>query len=320
LTNRPTNLTLWKAVYKIVRFVLIFHKYLEQNIIFTVNYKMPEMTSKRKFVWINNPQYKYNFLSLQKHEKLFNSSKLVFVSSCSEDMSSFFSHKHFQKIRIAKEAVLNMSSDHFSDKSIMQLVKRGMRHGTVKEICYTQENAKKVEKFKKVSTHGKEPQLRYLFLDKFKENSRLFVFENEGGIWLGAISISYSNEKIYTHLILRRKNAPVGIMEALIFSIYQELKKEGFNVWSLGDVPFVIYDSKFPSKEFFVNFIGRRLKFAYNFSGLYNFKNKFKPQWNDVYICCKPKFNFNSMLTISLISNLFLLVVTKLIDKIFLLN
>jgi glycosyltransferase 2 family protein len=279
--------------------------------------KMPEKKSKRKFVWISNPQYKYNFMSLQKHEKLFDSSKLVFVSSCSEDMSSFFSYKHFQKMRIAKEAVLNMESDHFDNKSIMKLVKRGMRHGAVKEIRYSAENAQKVEKFKKVSTHGKEPQLRYLFLDKFKENSRLFVFENAGGVWLGAVSISYSSEKIYTHLILRRKNAPVGIMEALIFSIYQKLKKEGFNAWSLGDVPFVIYDSKFPSKEFFVNFIGRKLKFAYNFSGLYNFKNKFKPQWNDVYICCKPKLSLNAMINISFITNLFLLVLNKFIGLLF---
>ena len=89
----------------------------------------------------------------------------------------------------------------------------------------------------------KEPQLKYLFNDEFEPFNRLFVIKNESDIWYGAFMISHK-EKNYaqTELILRRKHAPVGVMEALIYSIFNNLKKEGYEYWSLGGVPFTVYE------------------------------------------------------------------------------
>jgi len=109
---------------------------------------------------------------------------------------------------------------------------------------------------------------------------------------LAAIQISTNSRyKYHTELLLRKKNAPVGVMEYLIYSVFGILKSTGYSEWSLGEVPFVInYETvKKYSKDYFVNKIGQLIQFAYNYKGLYNFKNKFNPRWDDLYICANPK-------------------------------
>jgi len=129
-------------------------------------------------------------------------------------------------------------------------------------------------------------------------------------------------EKNYaqTELILRRKHAPVGVMEALIYSIFNNLKKEGYEYWSLGGVPFTVYEDTLFTKEGVINFVGRRLRFAYNYKGLFFFKNKFmfffknkfNPIWIDYYFCVKPKLTFSILLKVLIKTNLHRLILFKL--------
>jgi Phosphatidylglycerol lysyltransferase, C-terminal len=275
---------------------------------------MAGLTSRKKILWINNPHYRYNLNSLKRSNKLFQHDPRVFISSCNESFASFFKGRNFEAIKTAKEAVLILNHDHFSRRSLINLIKRGLKHGSMREVEYALENKIKLDKFKFECAHGKEPQLKYFFKDEFEPQTRLFVFTSKDNQWFGAYLISNSGEKIYSHLLLRKSGAPTGTMEALTFSLFNKLKEEGFQTWSLGDVPFVIYDSSIFSKEFLINFLGRRLRFAYNYSGLYNFKNKFNPFWNDVYVCCRPKLDFKIFFNISLISNIFLLIINKFIS------
>ena len=166
--------------------------------------------------------------------------------------------------------------------------------------------------------NGNEPQLKYLFSDEFESFNRLFVIKDdlslrEKDFWYGAFMLSHK-EKDYaqTELILRRKHAPVGVMEALIYSIFNKLKKEGYEYWSLGGVPFTVYEDKLFTKEGVINFIGRRLRFAYNYKGLFFFKNKFNPIWIDYYFCVKPKLNFSILLKVLIKTNLHKLIINKL--------
>ena len=109
----------------------------------------------------------------------------------------------------------------------------------------------------------------------------------------------------------RRKNAPKGVMELLVYTIFKKLKSEGARTWSLGDVPYVVYNSKIFSKEFIINFTGRKLRFAYNYLGLYNFKNKFKPEWYDSLICTNSPCPFFALIKIARVSNLIKLIFYK---------
>ena len=276
--------------------------------------KLPEIIWRKdkSIIWINNPQYRFDIVPLELYNKIFLKGVPVFISSCSRELVPFFVKNNFEAIKVGREAILEMNKYPFQKKSLIELIKSGQRNGTIEEISYSDENALLLEEFKKQCVHGQEPQLKYFFNDSFVPASRLFVYKDGQRTWQGGITIVTKEDgKVITELILRRKNSPRGTMEALVFSIFKILLEEGAISWSLGEVPYIVYHSKFFSKEFFINYTGRLMKFAYNYLGLYNFKNKFSPRWNDVYICCKPKLTITTLLKISWRSNMLKLILEK---------
>ncbi len=269
--------------------------------------------NNKSIIWINNPQYRFNLQALQAYNKIFLGDIPIFISSCNPELVPFFKQHKFEMIKVGKEAVLDLNNSHFNKKSLKELIRYGSRNGSVDEIYYSKDMKDKLEQFKLECAHGHEPQLKYFFNDIFLPENRLFVFKGNDGNWLGAITVSCrSDGNVRTDLLLRKKNAGRGIMEFLIKVIFDQLKKEKFKIWSLGEVPYIIYGSPIFSKEFIINFAGRKMRFAYNYKGLYNFKNKFNPIWKEIYICSKPKLKLMTIVKVAWISNLINLVTKKM--------
>jgi lysylphosphatidylglycerol synthetase-like protein (DUF2156 family) len=267
---------------------------------------------KKPLLWINNPQHYFSEAELKDDDRINSKNINVFISGCSKDYANLFSERNFKTFKAAKEAILKTNSNHFEKKSIKELIRCGKKNGSVKEIEFNLKNKIKLELFKPECAHGKEPQLKYFFNDQFLPRTRLFVFIDKSGIWAGAIlTAKIDNTHIRTDLLLRRKDAPKGVMELLIYTVFKKLKSEGAKTWSLGDVPYVVYNSKIFSREFIVNSTGRRLRYAYNYLGLYNFKNKFNPEWYDSYICTNSSHPLFSLMKIARVSNLIKLIFYK---------
>ena len=270
----------------------------------------------KSIIWINNPQYRFDLTALEHYNKLFLQDIPIFISSCSSELAPYFKKKNFELIKVGKEAVLDLSRHHLKKKSIKELIRAGNRRGNVIEIRYSDENRTKLEEFKLECVHGSEPQLKHFFNDVFLPKNRFFVLQDINGTWLGGITIyCLESGSVRTDLILRRKNAPRGVMEAVIKKIFDTLVNEGYKYWSLGEVPYIVYGSNPFSKEFFINFTGRQLRFAYDYLGLYKFKNKFNPIWNDIYICSRPKLKLITLIKISWVSNLIKLVFKKMLPN-----
>lgn len=266
----------------------------------------------RNFIWINNPQAKFDIEALNSYNNIFLNNISIFITGCNSSLVPFLKKNKFEIMKTGKEAILNLDYAHFRNKSLKEIIRIGFKHGNIIEIPYSDQIRDKLEEFKSECTHGNEPQLKYLYNDILLPSNRLFVFESENGAWLGAITVRIMDkEKVITDLILRSKMATKGTMEALIYSIFGKIKQEGFISWSLGEVPYIIYDSPKLTKEYLINFTGRRLKFAYNYLGLYNFKNKFEPEWQEVYTCGKPKLNLTTFVKAASFSNMTTLVRSK---------
>ena len=245
-----------------------------------------------------------------------NSDNALLFDGCPKIIKSFLDVYRFNSLQVGREAILHLNRNHFEKKSVQELIKRGLKKGYVKELPYSEENQLKLKNFVSVSSISNLPKLRHLFCNTFEKFTRLFVLLDKEENWLGVITISHKSESfIQTELIMRRKNNPVGIMEALIFQIFHTLKKEGKEYWSLGAVPFVIKVPFSFSKQWIINFVGRRLRFAYNYEGLFNFKNKFMPTWIDYYICFNNKISFLQLYDLMRKSNLFELVAKKIFLK-----
>ena len=271
-----------------------------------------DLNKKTKWLSFARVPYGYNITKFLK-EYLYNSKEGILIDGCNKGVAYELSDNGYEILKTGQEAIFDLQYDHFNKKSLKELIRRGNRGKQFEEIPFSTEMKDRLRKFRYECAHGNEPQLKYLFNDEFEQFNRLFVIKDENDIWYGAFMLS-NKEKNYaqTELILRRKHAPVGVMEALIYSIFNDLKKEGYEYWSLGGVPFTVYVDTLFTKEGVINFIGRRLRFAYNYEGLFFFKNKFSPIWIDYYFCVKPKLNLSILLRVLLKSNLHKLIINKL--------
>jgi lysylphosphatidylglycerol synthetase-like protein (DUF2156 family) len=284
------------------------------------NSSIPELTTvnlfSKKSVWLPLAKIPVSSDNLRTINELTKQEiRKQVIRGCDKSTAYYLNSHGFEKIIIGKEAVLELKGDHFKKKSLKELVRRGKRHGRTKNLPCNETTINQLQKFKKITAHGREPQLKYLFFDYFEENTELFVFESFTGEWLGAILISKnSTNKLHTELILRKNKAPVGIMEALISDIFNSYKRTGYQELSLGEVPFVVKPVKFSEnyKVYTINKIGTSLRFAYNYKGLFNFKNKFSPKWIDLYICSKPGLSLRDLSGIILKSKLLQLFLYKL--------
>lgn len=278
-------------------------------------YKVIPLHGKRK--WICGTRIPYGKTVEETFNQIFsqfNDSDLLF-DACSDENKEFLKSYGFKAISIGKEAIIDLAKNEFQKKSLKELIKRGKRHGSVVEIEYSENNEKKLQEFFIETSHGKEPRLQNLFATAFKPYHRLFVLKKDER-WISAIMLSFKHEKfMQTELILRNSKAPVGVMEALINEILNQLKNEGFEFWSLGAVPFIDYNSKFLSLSWFFNFVGRKIKFAYNYKGLFNFKNKFNPIWQPYYLCYKNRLSPIQIFKLSQKSNLNKLITYNILTK-----
>lgn len=267
--------------------------------------------------------WKVDWLAIQNVSSPFIAKQLIkndngketLIRGCNNVLKNELEHIGYSSLLVGYEAILDLRKNPLKRRSLKELVKRGKRFGKVIKVPYTPINSQKLRELQKDSSHSREPQLKNLFQMEFKSNNFLYVFIDNYNNWLGAIMLSKnSNLKLHTELLLRRHNAPNGIMEALVEKVSSDARNNNYSYLSLGEVPFIrsVYENgNLYSKVLYV--IGKSLSFAYNYDGLYNFKNKFKPIWVKVYICSSHKVGFRHLFFIFIHSNFHKLAAYKLL-------
>ena len=227
--------------------------------------------------------------------------KEILIRGCDADITGFLAHEGFGTIRTGAEAIIDLKNMEKGRPSVRELVRRGMRWGEVEEIPFSELNAQRVSRFAALTVHGCKPSLKYLFRSGFDSTTRCFVFKSGNEDWRGAITVSTVAESgAHTEMILRAKNAPVGVMESLFVEAMNVLRDDGYDKLSLGEVPFITprrFDSdneisKDSVKEKLLFRAGKALKFAFDYRGFYRFKDKFNPEWRPVYICSSPSISW----------------------------
>jgi glycosyltransferase 2 family protein len=245
------------------------------------------------------------------------------IRGVSAGSASYLKDKGADLIRTGAEAVVDLNNPEGLKRSVLELARRGGRNGCVHEIPYSEFYVNKVSSFALDSTHAQEPKLSYLFRTGFDQSTRCFVLATEQDHWLGAITISHQDESCaHTETILRRKNAPAGVMEALFVSVMSTLKDQGYTHLSLGEVPFITgYASRTDpelSGTYAKEFVFRSkhlLKHSFDYKGLYCFKNKFSPEWKPVYLAAKPGISWRLLMDLYIQSRFIDLSLFKLINN-----
>ncbi len=217
--------------------------------------------------------------------------KRLVYRGCAPQTANFLATLGFEQLCSGMEAIVALADATWERPTIRALARRGSRFGQAEEFSGNINDAAiKTAALFEHSRYAERPKLRYLFRLTPDPTTRCFYFRDNSGEWLAAITLSVKNPRhIATELLLRHADAPVGVMEALVSATARILADEGFDYWNLGEVPF--YGATAPTHRFasLYAMTGRCIKFAYNYSGLYAFKDKFRPHWRPVYLCARPR-------------------------------
>jgi phosphatidylglycerol lysyltransferase len=94
------------------------------------------------------------------------------------------------------------------------------------------------------------------------------------------------NRTITIDLMRYEKESPHGTMDMLFLSIFNWCKEQGYDWCSMGMAPLAnLYEAKSANKaELIGQYIFHKGNQFYNFKGLYEYKNKFRPIWESRYL------------------------------------
>lgn len=198
-----------------------------------------------------------------------------------------------QALITGREALLDLRGNHLQKKSLRELARRGRRHGEVSEGHLPTVSAEVQALLQRVQSHYLKP-LSYLYRTGIPASERFWVLQGER-TW-GLISLVPTGPySWHTELLVRDPEAPVGVMEALIAHIFQQLAAEQALFWSLGEVPFWPPVNDPHVKSLSLQWIGREINFAYSASGLLQFKRKFQPLWRPVMLYGWPRLSWQTL-------------------------
>ena len=236
------------------------------------------------------------------------------IRGCGPEIARYLTEEGFDAVRTGSEGVVDLTTLTLCRPSVRELVRRGKKRGEVREVPLNNANQKRVSELAARTAYGRKPRFNYLFLNRFERSTRCFVFNADRDKWLGALTVSSTaGSSAHTEMILRDETAPPGVMEALFVGVMEILRGEGYERFSLGEVPFVTpmsvnsgmisSTSGFKERALFKS--GRMLKFAFDYTGLFRFKNKFNPEWRPVYICAAPRLTYSALADVFFVSRYF---------------
>lgn len=217
----------------------------------------------------------------------------VILRGCSQPLADALKGRGFDLLPVGMEAEIPLGS--FSPGTgLRELERRAAKRGRIVPFLVDEQRAGEMQAVWENSVHAGRPVLKKLFRNERSFHRRGLAFVQAGGQWLAFITWSHNNSrKRHLEQMVRRREAPAGVMEALILELIRKTVRDGYQTLSLGEVPFFFPEGFSPgARAGFIAAGGRRLSRIYNARGLHHFKNKFHPQWQPVYICGKPKVSW----------------------------
>ena len=155
-----------------------FCRYDEDNpILFLI-----DLNKKTKWLTFARMPYGYNFTKFLK-EYLYTFNEGLLIDGCNKEVANELSENGYEILKTGQEAILDFHYDHFKKKSLKELIRRGNRGKQFEEIPFSIEMRDRLRKFRYECAHGKEPQLKHLFNDKFEPFNLLFVIKDDSDFW-----------------------------------------------------------------------------------------------------------------------------------------
>lgn len=225
--------------------------------------------------------------------------KVIFYEISGKKLE-YYCDQGYKFLKIGQEAFVDLSQFTLTGKK-----NKSWRHvkNNFEKFQFTFEVSEPTDEFihqlKEVSDSwlGSRQELRFslgFFDEDYLKKSKIACIRNGEQILAFAnLQYFYDETTISVDLMRFSKDAPPGVMDMVFLELILWAKENGYSYFYLGMAPLSDVGKKRHSatKEKLMHFVYNLQNTFYNFKGLRNYKNKFKPQWQNKYIAYDSDVN-----------------------------
>ncbi len=217
--------------------------------------------------------------------------------SVQPDYLKYYEAAGFNWLTLGQEGILDLASFTLSGgrKSLRSAVNKLTKAGFYTQVHQPPLSDNLLAELKTISDewltmmHGREKRfsLGWFEEDYIRHAPVIAVHTPEGVISAFANVVpEYQRNEITTDLIRRRSKVENGAMDFLFIAFFEWAKTQGYATFNLGLSPLagVGQQPDDPAVEKALHFIYQRVNQFYNFKGLHEFKEKFRPNWSPRYL------------------------------------
>lgn len=233
--------------------------------------------------------------------KLFKEDKILSFYEISAEYLEVFVEAGFNFLKLGEDALIDLKIFNMEGKS-----RKNMRHiynnigsmGLNFKINYPPYDNKFIDDLDKISKSwlGKRREMSYSlgsFDRDFLNHCRIYTLEDsEGNIKAFANDLEIKNSGVLTIDMMRYyRDGEESMMEMLLLEIILWAKEQGYNYFDLGIAPLSNVGNKYysPTMEKIAHMAYNYGNRIYGFKGLMAYKEKFKPEWKNVYLAYRDE-------------------------------
>ncbi|MEI7473989.1 MAG: phosphatidylglycerol lysyltransferase domain-containing protein [bacterium] len=213
----------------------------------------------------------------------------------------------FQAVPVGVEAVIMLETFSLDGKARQQLrtaKNKAQKEGWVlKEYSAEYWNSVKNLDNKWLTNHGNKENSFAMgqCTPEYLESTRTVLLFDKNNNLLAYVNNIELPEKNGRSIDLMRRDpdSPPGAMDYIILNEILQAKEEGKTFYDLGFSPLAKVDEAFSDNKIVTNLfkmIYEKQRKYYDFQGLYQFKSKFLPVWEQSYLVCPGRINLPQVL------------------------
>ena len=233
--------------------------------------------------------------------KLLQEDKILSFYEISAEYLEEFVEAGFNFLKLGEDALIDLKTFNMEGKS-----RKNMRHiynnidnmGLNFKIYNPPHDDGLIDELDKISKSwlGKKKELSYslgAFDRGYLDHCKIYTLEDsEGNIKAFANDLEIKNSNILTIDMMRYyRDGEESMMEMLLLEIILWAKEQGYDYFDLGIAPLSNVGTKYysPTMEKIVHMAYNYGNRIYGFKGLMKYKEKFKPDWRNVYLAYRDE-------------------------------
>lgn len=213
-----------------------------------------------------------------------------------ETSLKIYKNMGYRSVLIGQEAVLELDSFTLaggSKSALRNTINKIHKLNLLAKVHEAPQKDGLLQKLKQVSNEWMESHKMHeigftqgIFNEKALKDTSIITVENEDEKVIAFMNLipDYSNIEGTYDLLRKTSDAPNGIIDFLMINMFEYFKSKGYRSVNLGMVPLTGFEKGHSLQQRAIYYITESIKNNSRFKGLFEFKDKYEPNWTNKYL------------------------------------